>query len=277
MQSIKERRPTRAASSRIVISLLMALAIFSLPSSAVAQWMSGARSAPSEPYESDILSARPIRTLLGIVVGGYAWQHLGSFSPNCDCSFSGERGTSPMFGAELSVYYPKIGLAFKLLGTYHDFSAVFTQTGRGWRTVTGDHDSVLIDYERTSDVKLRYLRLAPAVAWYIPYTSAYLQAGVDVGISLKSRYNNVERLLTPGYVYYDSTRVNTLLYDQDIQGTPSLRFDLSVGAGVDIYLSDRFYLTPQVGVTLPLAPVSSRQGKWRITAEYAALIVKIRL
>jgi hypothetical protein len=228
------------------------------------------------PYESDILAARPVRTLLGLSLGGYAFQHLGSFSPNCSCSYSGEKGLRLHAGLELSRQYPKAGIAAFVAVQYRDYSAVFTQRGTELRSEAETGVLVETAYERNANVELRSVHVIPGFAWYIPTTPAYISAGIDIGFPLRARYDNVERL-TGGQLYYDSTATHTLMAERDIPGAQGLSVAVAVGIGMDIYLSDRLFLTPALGAAIPLTGVSDEDTGWRVMSEHAALILKVRL
>jgi hypothetical protein len=233
--------------------------------------------APAEPYESDILTARPIRYYLGLAIGGYAYQHEGAFSPNCNCSFSGERDAGLFIGPEFIVHFPKSGFAFKGMLLYRNVSATFSQHfSKRSSVVLGQNQDALLDYERWSDVTLRYVDILPSVSWYFPKLPVFLAAGIALSIPVKSVYNNNERILTDGYVYLNGSNQTVLLDETSISGASNLRIDFHASAGVDIYLADHFYLTPQAGAILPLRAVSGKDPDWRILTEYAVLVVKYR-
>ena len=232
------------------------------------------------PYESDVINARPVRYFLGIPFGPYFFQHLGEYSPSCDCVFRTASDVDIVAGLEFSVYYPKLGFAVKAMAGYWDYSATFTQRQTRTTVISGSTLDTLIDYEKVSHVKLKYLTFTPTYAWYFPYSSVYLEGGIEIGIPLKARYDNIEKIITPGFVYpVDSTNTTTLLRERDIErdGKGKLRLGFHVGAGVDIRLSDRFYLAPQCGVSLPLTSVSSSDKTWKVLNEYVAVLLKIRL
>jgi hypothetical protein len=269
-RNARTRSPrTRNARTDFLLACLLAVALCSAASA------QGQPSVTAAPYESDILAARPVRTLLGLSLGGYAFQHLGSFSPNCTCSYEGETGARFHVGLELSRQYPKAGVAFLLALQYRDFSAIFTQGGTRIEIVQGGGEEE-ITYERTSDVKLRSLHVIPGIAWYLPTTPVYLSAGIDIGMPLRARYNNIERI-TSNHLFYDGSDTHTLFPESDIPGGTGLDLGLAIGLGMDIYLSDHVFLTPVIGATIPLSPVSSEDGSWRIMSEHAALLLKVRL
>lgn len=228
------------------------------------------------PYESDILSARPVRVYLGVALGAYAFQHQGSFSPACDCEFSGENGIHVLYAGELSVQFPKLGFAIRGLVSLSDFSAEFNREESRMSVPVGDGPDVLIDYRNTSNVKLRYLNIAPSFAYYFTQTDLYLYAGLEFGIPLEVRYDHIERILTPGYAYYDGTTENVLLPETDIPGG-GLRLALPFGVGYDFHLGSLIVLTPQAGVSVPLTPVSTQHSSWRVISEYGMLLFKVRL
>ncbi|MCZ7555288.1 MAG: hypothetical protein M5R41_02645 [Bacteroidia bacterium] len=228
------------------------------------------------PYESDILSAKPVRTWLGLGVGGYGFWHNGNFSPNCDCSFGGEKGGAPMFALDVTRDYPKLGFAIRALLTYYDVSSEFSYEETRRTVIVGDEPDQDVRYRKTSDVTLRYIAFTPSFAWYFPQTPIYVQGGLELGFPLKYRYDNVERILTPDLVYNDGSSQMTLLAESDIPGGKSLRLAAALGAGADLQLSSMIMITPQVGVNLPLTTVSS-DDSWSVTTVYGLLFLKIRL
>lgn len=239
---------------------------------------------PVAPYESDILSARPVRYLLAVGGGVLAYQHLGSFSPNCDCNFSGEKGTRALFGAEFSVHYPKLGFAVKGLLLYQDFSADFSYNVTRMSVVVGDDPDIPVQYLKSSSVDLQYLSLTTSAVWFFPYTQMYLSGGLEIGYSLTSEFDHIEEIKTPNVYYYDGSTKTTLLPKSEIRGADGLRFGLAVSFGVDITLSSRIFLTPEVGGVIPLTSVTSennpqtvQQNNWRVVTERAMLFLKVRL
>lgn len=228
------------------------------------------------PYESDILSAKPVRTWLGLGPGWYGFWHNGTFSPNCDCDFGGEKGGAPMFALDITRDYPKLGFALRALLTYYDVSAEFAYEQTRRTVIVGDQPDLDVRYKKTSNVILRYIAFTPSFAWYIPQTSMYVQGGLELGLPLKYRYDNVERILTPDLVYNDGASQMTLLAESDIPGGKSLRLSAALGAGADVQLSSMIMLTPQVGVNLPLTTVSS-DDSWSVTTMYGLVFLKIRL
>jgi hypothetical protein len=231
---------------------------------------------PAEPYESDILNARPVRYYLGLGLGAYAFQHAGPFSPNCDCFFDGASGTGFAAAPEFIVHYPKAGFAFKAMIMYRNLSATFTQAYPQRPTVLVGGDSALVDFERWSDVTMTYIDVLPSVSWYMPRTPVFVAAGLAFSFPIKTRYNNNERVLSDGFAYASGGRETVLLNETTIPGSTGLRIDLHLSAGIDIYLADHFYLTPQGGAILPLGPVSSNDPRWHVYTEYAMLIMKYR-
>ena len=229
------------------------------------------------PYESDILAARPIRTFIGLAFGAYAFQHQGSFSPNCDCEYGAERGTRVLVGPEFSVHYPKAGIALKGMILYRDVSATFMQRfTRRPTIVVGPDPDVLLDYERWSDVRLAYIDIMPSIAWYPVRFPIFIAGGIDIAIPVSSTYDNNERILTDGFSYLDGTRQTVLLRESAIEGGGDPRLDIHVSGGIDVYLSDHVYLTPQAGLILPLRSVSAHDPDWKVFTEYAVLVLKYR-
>jgi hypothetical protein len=250
--------------------------VFSFAFLALFTMTSPGQSVSLAPYESDILSARPIRTWLGLGVGSYGYWHQGSFSPNCDCDFGGESGWSPMFALDISRDYPKLGFAIRGLITYYDVSSLFMYEETRRSVLVGDDQDREIRYQKSSDVVLRYLTFTPSFAWYIPRSRVYVQAGLELGLPLKYRYNNVERILTEGVTYYDDLTEYVLLEESDIPGGKSIRLALALGAGVDVQISSAIMITPQIGFNLPLTDVSSTDT-WSVNTAYGLLFLKIRL
>lgn len=235
------------------------------------------RAAPVNPYESDVISARPIRYFIGLALGGYAYQHLGEFSPNCDCVFSDQEKIRPLFGLEFSINYPKLGFAVRMLATFRDYSGQFQRTEFRSATIVGNNSDEQIEFRNSSNVHLQQINFLPSIAWYFPSTEAFWFTGFEIGIPLKWRYDHIEDILTEGFEYFDGGTTTTLLSERDIPGDGRLQFGLSTGFGVDVRLSDRFYLTPSIGITYPLLSVSTEDESWKVLSEYAYLVLKYRL
>lgn len=242
----------------------------------------GGRPVEPPPYESDILAARPVRYYIGLGAGVLAFQHNGEFLPDpfrCNCVFSDKSETVFHYAAEVSVHFPKRNYGFKLLFQYLDYSGEFAYTFSRSALIAGQDTNEVAEFRKSSDVELEYFTLTPSFAWYIPKTLVFLHGGLEIGVPLTARYDNRENILTPGYSY-DSTGTKfeyTFLSKTDIPEVPSVRLGLHLGAGVDIKLSDRFYVTPQAGATIPLNPVSTQHDSWKVTSEFALVLIKYRL
>lgn len=240
----------------------------------------GSASAQTAPelsvYESDILSARPVRYVLGLGAGSYFYSHGGSFSPSCDCKFSGESGFRAMVLGEFRILYPKLGIAYGVSIAHYDAGVTFTRDEVRPSVIVGDPSDIDVHYRNTSDVLLRWIAVTPEIFWYLPRSEMFLQAGMEFGIPLESRYNHVEKILSEGVTYYDGSTENVLLEEQALPGGSSLRLAISGSVGYDIWLAPSIALTPRIGVSLPLTSISS-QDDWNVFTGYAILMLNVRL
>ncbi len=228
-------------------------------------------------YESDILSARPIRYWFGLGPGGYYFAHQGSFSPSCDCEFRDRDGGRFMLAGEFRVQYPKLGFAWGVLVSYTDASAEFAREERRNSIVVGGEPDMEVDYRRSSNVQLQWLGIDPGVFWYIPRTQLFLRAGVEIGIPLEYRYDHRERILTEEVEYYAGGTEHLLLPEQDIPGGDRLRFAVSAGIGYDFFVTSMFAITPRVGAAIPLTSVSSSDSGWKVLTAHGLLMLNLRL
>ncbi|MDX9759839.1 MAG: hypothetical protein RBU27_11830 [Bacteroidota bacterium] len=229
------------------------------------------------PYESDILSARPIRYWLGLGPGVNAFIHQGSFSPNCACEFRDQDGTQPTFAGEFRVEYPKLGFAWSVLLGYTKASAEFAVEESRTSVVVGDEPDVTVAYRRTSDVRLQWLSVTPGVFWYIPRSMLWVRGGLEIGIPIEYQYDHHESIRTPGVQYHDGTVERTLLAAQDIPGGDRLRFAFAAGVGYDISVSPSIAITPRLGASLPLTTVSSTDDTWTVLTVHGLVMLNIRL
>ncbi|MCB2206407.1 hypothetical protein KQI65_16810 [bacterium] len=229
------------------------------------------------PYESDILSARPVRYVLGLGPGAMYYTHDGSFSPSCDCNFSDQSDTQFHFAGEFLVQYPKLGFAYGVLVTYYDVSAEFSREEVRPSIVVGDDPPIDVEYRNTSNVTLQWLSVTPEFLWYIPRSSAFLMAGLELGFPLDARYDHIEHILTPGITYYDGNTDNVLVEESDIPDGTRMRFAIALGLGYEIHLGPSVSITPHAGLNLPLTTVSSTDDSWRVTTAYGLLMLQLRL
>ncbi|MGB5075018.1 MAG: hypothetical protein WBQ23_12855 [Bacteroidota bacterium] len=231
----------------------------------------------AEAYESDILSARPIRYWLGLGPGGYYFKHQGSFSPACNCEFRDQDGTRFAVAGEFRVEYPKMGFAWGIWVSYIDASAEFVRDSRRLSVVVGDNPDMEVDYHNASNVQLSWVSINPGVFWYLPRTQFFLRGGVEIGIPLDHRYDHIERILTDGVAYYDGETEHTLLAEQDIPGGDRLRFALTAGIGYDFYVTPSIAITPRLGAAIPLTTVSSTDDSWSVLTAYGFLMLNVRI
>lgn len=234
-------------------------------------------SASAVPYESDILSARPIRYWLGLGPGANAFLHQGSFSPNCNCEFRDQDGTQPTFAGEFRVEYPKLGFAWGVLFGYTRASAEFSVDESRMSVVVGDEPDVRVDYRRTSDVQLQWVSVTPGLFWYIPRSMLWLRGGLEFGIPIEYRYDHHEAILSPGVQYHDGSTERMLLAEQDIPGGDRIRLALAAGIGYDILVSPSIAITPRLGASVPLTTVSSMDETWTVLTVHGLVMLNIRL
>ena len=234
-------------------------------------------SVPAEPYESDVMIARPVRYFIAPVLGGYMYRHIGSFTPNCDCSFRDAEGVRFIPGLAAVIQYPKLGFALSVTVMYHDYSATFSFEEPRVSTFIGNVPDSLVQYKKTSVVSHRSIRLVPAIQWYFPYTAVFLHAGLDIGIPLRARYDNTEQILTPGTVYKNGSDRVVLLSETNIPGGRAVQFGLSLGVGGDVRLSNRFVLTPRFTAGLPISALSSADPSWKVLTLQGDMMLKVRL
>lgn len=235
------------------------------------------RAIAAAPYESDILTARPVRWHIGLALGAMAFSHLGSYSPACDCRFEKEDGIRFLYGLEGSVYFPKMGIGARLQIEYVKADADFTRAEQRLAEVVGDDPPELLDFENTSSVQLSWLSITPAMTYTLPFTDLTFWGGLEIGVPLTARYNHVERVLTAGYRYYDGQTTNTLLAETDIPGGTRLRLALAAGMAVDIPIVGDFSVMPRAGVALPLTTVSSSDATWKVLTGHVVFVLRWRL
>jgi hypothetical protein len=119
--------------------------------------------------------------------------------------------------------------------------------------------------------------VTPEFAWFLPRSEFLLQVGAELGFPLKARYDHRETILTPGILYYDGGTENVLLEEQDIPGGAGLRVALAGSVGYDFYFTPMIGLTPRIGATIPLTPVSSDDTGWTVVTGHALLMLTLRL
>lgn len=232
---------------------------------------------PAAAYESDILSARPVRYWIGLGPGALYFEHQGTFSPNCDCAFGGEDGVRFTFAGEFRVEYPKLGFAWSVLLGHIDASAPFTVEETRPSVVVGEEPDLDVRYRRESEVQLQWLRFNPGVFWYFPRSAFHLRGGLDIGIPLEYRYDHRETILTDGVQYYDGTTNRVLLEEQDIPGGDRLRVALTGDIGYDILITPSIAISPRFGLSVPLGSVSSTDGDWKVLTAHGLLMLNLRL
>ncbi len=228
-------------------------------------------------YESDILSARPVRFIFGIGAGSYLYSHGGSFSPSCNCNFGDESGFRAMVLGEFRIQYPKLGFAYGVSVTHHDADATFTREEMRPSVIVGDPADIEVQYRNTSNVLLQWIAVTPEFFWFLPRSELFFQVGMEFGFPLEARYDHVESILSEGIVYYDGSTEHVLLEEQDIPGGSELRLALSGSVGYDFWLAPSLALTPRVGISVPLSSVSSEDDDWRVLTGYAILMLNLRI
>lgn len=220
---------------------------------------------------------QPFDFWIGLGPGAEFFQHQGSFSSACDCEFSDQQGMRVTFAAEFRMEFPKHGFGWSILGGYSDASADFVREETRSGTIVTGEPSPELDFRKTAHVQLRWMRINPGVFWFVPSTRLFIRGGVDIGLPIEYRYDQIEQMLSEGYTYLDGSRIRTLLAEQDIPGGDKLRFALTAGIGYDFFLTPSIAITPRLGASIPLTAVSSTDESWSVLTAYGLLMINLRL
>ena len=232
---------------------------------------------PMSPYESDVLSARPTKMYLGLLLQGGAVFHQGSYSPNCDCSFGPASIAAPVPGIEVLVLLPKrswgVRLGIRALPASHDF----TYTVMRPTPVVGEDQPIDASYRKSSSVDYALLLISPCFMYLPSGEDLAFWMGPELRVPLMSHYDNIEDVLTPGVEYYDGATRHVLLPTSSIPDGARVGLALTVGGSWNIPLSSRFSLAPLAEWSLPLTRISSRDNDWKLGLLSGGLSLRYRM
>lgn len=230
---------------------------------------------PERP-EENVLRPLLVNLYVGPVGGiGYNF-HLGKFTTQCDCEYSGGNGFGPLGG--LYVEYP-LDKAWSLYGgvNYSDLRADFTRSETRLE-FANNGEFVNINFERTAEVTLSYIGLDMNAKWRTGVSTIYLAGGPTIGFLTSNHHlKETERVVTPGFVYQSNSTNQQTFMDQALPDKQSLRIAMHVGAGYDYYATPTFVLSPELGLHLPITSVSTVYNNWRAAALTFSLFIKFGL
>ncbi len=135
---------------------------------------------------------------------------------------------------------------------------MFVISGRlGYNGMNGELESMINDTNHIFDASLAYFEISPVLQIHnlIGNSGLYLLAGLEFGIPVTKSYSFSEE---PDYM--------TDIEDMDIPDA-STRIAGMIGAGYDIPLGSRAFLSPEVSFRLPFSKVSSKDylDEWNIS------------
>lgn len=169
-------------------------------------------------------------------------------------------------------------LSFRL--KYIDAGADFkSQSSSPPRISMPDNSLVPLVSEQSLETVLDYFCL-DAMAVFPLYKSLYLGIGPSVGIPNRTSYTQYEEIISPdGITYTDGTTKRKIIsgkFGEDGTHERQMRFAINLCAGAEFNLKDNFYLTPELGYSLPFTKVLSNSD-WKFQSIYAGLTLKYAL
>jgi hypothetical protein len=114
----------------------------------------------------------------------------------------------------------------------------------------------------TLDASLNYLEITPAVKIYelIPVDKLYLLGGIELGVPLSANYSLDAELNDPDIQSFPGGGTTKNYENETDLPDASFRAALALGAGYDFKIADRFTLSPEASLRIPLTSVSSNDA-----------------
>ena len=235
----------------------------------------GVLGAAESAAQTNVLDSDPLRARKLIVYdmfGGYIGPSFngqgGTILTNCDCEFTGGAET----GIALGLVFEKltrskliwgVTLGFEnksVQGIFHEVEGVL-QTAPS----TGQQYLVPITFGNTADVTLNYLTAMPYLKYNI-IGSFFARAGASVSYIFSSNLTHTKTLESEtvrfpngetAFVSIPGAESNSVeLQNGDIPEIQQLQFGLVIGAGADIRLSKKMFLSPILQYSHPFTTVS---------------------
>ena len=219
--------------------------------------------------EDDILRPVPWRFHTGPFAGAGWVVSQGTFQTLCDCEYGSGDGLGLQAGAFID--YPLAG-DLSLFGTfgYRLLTAGYEKSQQRLEFVPnmGGGQFVWVDFDLETQLSLSLVELGVAVKWDLPVDGLYLAAGPELGWVFVDNIEETERIRSAGFTYDSGGRAEQTFMgdalDRYYEGALAFRLGLAARLVYILPRHERLAVAPELLMSLPLSPVVSDHGSWRL-------------
>jgi hypothetical protein len=228
--------------------------------------------------DDDVLRPVPAHWFVGPYLGAGYNLSMGRPVTQCKCDYPGGDGGGGLFGIAFdfplrSDFSISAELGFQNLNTsYSKLEQRLYVTGPD-----NDLQYQMVTFLKEADVSLNLIELALLCKWHMGRRHFYVFGGPLAGLVTYDHLLETETAQTAGWHYPGSGSNRQVFFDdglKKIYSAPLLRIALLVGTGYDIPLSARWFLSPEIGLSLPILPVTGSVPGWRIVDCHFLLALK---
>jgi hypothetical protein len=221
--------------------------------------------------EDDILRPVPWSMHVGPFAGAAWVVSEGRFTTLCDCEYEDGSGLGLQLGAFADYPLTKSLSVLATLG-YHRLSATYekSQQRLEYVPVSGGGDFMWVDFDLETVLSLSVIEIGVAAKWDLPVQGLYIAAGPEIGLIVDDNIEETERIRTAGLTYDTNGRTEQVFMDDDLDryyADPStVRLGLAARLGYILPIHERLAIAPELMMSLPLSPVTSDHGNWKLSA-----------
>ncbi|MBE0645065.1 MAG: outer membrane beta-barrel protein [Bacteroidetes bacterium] len=221
--------------------------------------------------EDDILRPVPWSMHVGPYAGGAWILSQGNFNTLCDCEYGSGSGVGFQLGAFADYPLTNDVSLFATLG-YRMLNAVYekSQQRLEYVPVSGGGDFMWVDFDLETRLSISLMDISLAAKWDLPVKGLYLAAGPEFGLSLLDNIEETETITTPGLTYDSNGQGKQTFMDDNLDryysDAASFRLGFAARLGYILPIHERLAIAPELSMSLPLTPVASDYGSWRLMA-----------
>ncbi len=218
------------------------------------------------PGGDDVLRPTTPGFRMGALVGGSLLLSGGEFRSVCNCAYNGGTG----FGGFVGVWIEHpvsttITAGIDLAFSYGSVRHLNTITAPEY-TQNGDY--ALVTQEQQADMSFMTASARALGRMQTGLGALSVHAGLGLDLLISPQYSDVQRMVTPGYVYYSTRSSEKTLADGamgDYHTVNQVQLQAAVGVGYDLPVSTGFSARPELTFLYPLTSVVTEYPDWKLS------------
>jgi len=220
-------------------------------------------------------------------------QHLQAGTYDCECGarFEGQKGNGFLANLmyELPLDYSWV-LGLKGGVDFKKINGSEMKVEQGVYRFAYRDDSLSLEnpsFDRTAEVNLTYLGVAPFVKYQFSRVGAFIQMAPHIQFLVSSHLLHRRELLTTRFkdeqgiehpIVFNNGEQFEVLEDYEVPNVKGMRLSLQLTAGYDLELSDHSLIAPMITYELPFTTVRDELANdWKINSLFGSVAIKFRM